>query len=386
MLGQPWLATFLVERPGPIDRVVPIPPYHDVGEAEDHVDSPAAIAGFFATMAQERFDLAIQIHGGGGNSNPFVSRFGARHAAGLRAEGVPTLDRWLPYLRDQVAIVRHLEAVGLVGAVPVTLQPHLTVTVADRAEAAAVLVHDNRALVALHPGATVARRRWPAAHFAAIGDALSVLGARVVLVGDDSERVLTAAVAGLMSAPVEDRAGRLTLGGLLGLLARCHLAVGNDSGPLHLAEAVGTATVGIDQGQNLMRYGPPTRTRYRPVVSWGNTCPVCGRDDDAGCGPQPPGSGRSRWRTSWPPRAHYSEGRIERTGAPGQPVRSARRYDSPHHRLHLRAVTVTAKQDRSTARCPGGCPTRTGESGRLRSRPPPPPHSTPLPSAAAPPR
>lgn len=284
LLGRPWHAAFLAERPGPVDRVVPIPPYHGVGEPEEYADDPALVEPFFAAMAQEHFDLALQLHGGGGNSNPFIARLGARHTVGLRADGAPPLDRWLPYLRDQVEIVRYLETVGLVGAVPITLQPRLTVMAADRAEAATVRPPDSRPLVALHPGATDVCRRWPAAHFAAVGDALSAAGARIVLVGDAAERALAATVAGLMTAPTDNLAGQLTLGGLLGLLARCRLAVGNDSGPLHLAEAVGTATVGIYMGQNLMHYGPLTRMRHRPIASWRDTCPLCGRAAAAECG------------------------------------------------------------------------------------------------------
>jgi len=284
LLGQPWHADFLRGRPGPIDRVVPIPPYHGVGEPEEHRDDPALLDHFFAAMAAERFDLALQLHGGGSNSNPFIHRLGARHTAGLRADGAPPLDRWLPYLRDQVEIVRYLEVVGLVGAAPAGLQPHLAVTAADRDEALAALPPDDRPLVAIHPGATDPRRRWPAAYFATVGDALAARGVRVVLVGEARERGLTTTVAGVMGAPEIDLAGRLGLSGLLGLLARCHLAIGNDSGPLHLAEAVGTATVGVYLGRNLLHYGPLGRARHRPVASWRDNCPICGRDADAGCG------------------------------------------------------------------------------------------------------
>lgn len=286
LLGRRWHADFLAGRPGPIDRIVPIPPYHGVGEPEDHRDDPVLLDRFFAAMAAERFDLALQLHGGGGNSNPFLGRLGARHTAGLREDGAPPLDRWIPYIRDQVEIVRYLEVVGVVGAAPVGLQPHLAVTAADRDEAFAALPPDDRPLVAIHPGATDPRRRWSATHFAAVGDALAARGARVVLIGDASERDLTTTVAGLMIAPPLDLAGRLRLGGLLGLLARCHLMLGNDSGPLHLAEAVGTATVGVYWGRNLLHYGPLGRARHRPLASWRDNCPLCGRDADAGCGHQ----------------------------------------------------------------------------------------------------
>jgi ADP-heptose:LPS heptosyltransferase len=70
--------------------------------------------------------------------------------------------------------------------------------------------------------------------------------------------------------------GRISLGGLAGLLSRCAVVVSNDSGPLHLATAVGAATVGIFWAPNVITASPPLRTRHRPAISWRLNCPVCG--------------------------------------------------------------------------------------------------------------
>ena len=91
-----------------------------------------------------------------------------------------------------------------------------------------------------------------------------------------------------MSNEALNLCGRLSLGGLAGLLSRCGVVVSNDSGPLHLAGAVGAATVGIYWGPNLINAGPPTRTRHRPALSWRPDCPdcpVCGASffDGNGC-------------------------------------------------------------------------------------------------------
>lgn len=276
LLGRPWHAAFLAGRAGPIDRVVVIPPCRGVGELEDYRDDPVALARFFAALVREKIDLALQLHGGGRFSNPFIARLGARLTAGLRAGDAAPLDRWLPYDPDQHEILRFLEVAALVGAPPVTLEPRLELTTADRDEAARALPDDGRMLVALHPGASDPRRRWPVARFAAVGDALARQGARVLLVGDAGETGVTAAVAGAMATPAVDLASRLSLGGLAGLLARCRVVVGNDSGPLHIAAAVGAATVGFYWGRNLAHYGPLTRTRHRPLASWRESCPVCG--------------------------------------------------------------------------------------------------------------
>ncbi len=62
------------------------------------------------------------------------------------------------------------------------------------------------------------------------------------------------------------------------MLERADLFVGNDSGPRHLAEAVGTATVGVFTRANLVDVAPLFRARHRVLVSWASRCVVCGAD------------------------------------------------------------------------------------------------------------
>jgi ADP-heptose:LPS heptosyltransferase len=128
----------------------------------------------------------------------------------------------------------------------------------------------------LHPGAGASRRRWPPERFAAVGDALAALGMRVIVSGTDSERLIVDAVCRSMRAPAVNSCASLSLGGLVGLLSRSEVVVSNDSGPLHLAAAVGTPTVGIYWVGNLITAAPLTRARHRPVTSFRVACPVCG--------------------------------------------------------------------------------------------------------------
>ncbi|MGY1697050.1 glycosyltransferase family 9 protein [Geodermatophilus sp. SYSU D00814] len=278
-LGRPWHAELLEGRPGPWDRVVAVPPWpgvHDApGASRDHPE----VHRFLRAQRAEGYDLALQLHGGGGNSNPLVTALGARVTAGARDGGAPPLDRWLPYVYDQHEVLRCLELVGLVGAVPVTLEPRLAVTPADAAAADAVLPAGPEPLVALHPGASDPRRRWPAACFAAVAGALAADGVRVVVVGSGADdRRAADAIRAATPAPQLDLVGRLSLGALAGVLARCRVVVANDSGPRHLAAAVGTATVGVFLEHNLLNAGPLTRRRHRVAVSARTDCPVCGVD------------------------------------------------------------------------------------------------------------
>jgi hypothetical protein len=180
----------------------------------------------------------------------------ARGQGDRRVTGTPPLDRTLPYTRDQHEIHRFLEVVSQVGAAPVTLEPRLEVTATDRAEAAAALAEDDRPLVVLHPGANDPRRRWPVERLAMVGCELARKGARLAVVGTAAEQPLAGRLVDGLDGDAADLAGRLGLGGLAGLLEQAILLVGNDSGPRHLAAAVGTATVAVHWGVSLGSYGP----------------------------------------------------------------------------------------------------------------------------------
>jgi ADP-heptose:LPS heptosyltransferase len=276
LLATPWHRDFLTGRPGPVDRVVPVPVsmgVRDPGPGE--VEDPEKQREFFAEMRRERFDLVVQLHGGGRYSNPFVRRLGARVTAGMRTPDAEELDRWLPYVYYQPEVLRFLEAVGQVGASPVLLEPEIAVTAADRAAAATALDGVAPPVAILHPGARDPRRRWPAARFAAVGDALAAAGASVVLTGSAEERGVVREVVSAMRAPSRQLVSSLTLGGLAGALERAAVVVANDTGPRHLAAAVGAATVSIYWCGNLINNGPLSRARHRPHLAWTVRCPRC---------------------------------------------------------------------------------------------------------------
>ncbi|HEX7004428.1 MAG TPA: glycosyltransferase family 9 protein [Trueperaceae bacterium] len=280
LLGRSWHEELLAGRPGPVDEVVTVPPWRGVG---DDREDPDAVEAFFEAMREREFDLALQLHGGGANSNPFVSRLGARLTVGMRAPGAPALDLTFPYIYYQQEVMRLLEVVSLVGATPVELEPRIAVTERDREEARAFLSRmggtaEDAPIAALNAGAGDTRRRWPTEKFAQVGDALMREGCRVVVTGSSADRPLAAAIEGSMRSTPLIAAGELSLGGVLGLFERSRVVVSNDSGPLHLAAAVAAPTVGIFWCGNLINAGPLFRSRRRPQISWRLDCPVCGVD------------------------------------------------------------------------------------------------------------
>lgn len=291
LLGAPWHDRLLTGRPGAVDRVRLLPQVE--GLAGQPADCPPAaeLRAFLTESKAQRYDLAVQLHGGGATSNRLVRQLGAQWTIGSCADGAPALDASVPYRYYQPEAERFLEVVGLVGAQGSATYPRFSLTHAERGAATALLPPGDP-YVAVHAGATDPRRRWPPERFAAVAGAVAANGARPVLVGSRSDATASSAVCAAMGAhqPL-DLTGSTDLGELAAVLERCAVLVGNDSGPLHLARAVGTATVGLYWCGNVINAAPPTRTRHRPLLSWTTHCAKCGADCSPAGNPYRPGDG-----------------------------------------------------------------------------------------------
>lgn len=104
--------------------------------------------------------------------------------------------------------------------------------------------------VVLHPGADAPARRWPAAGFARAAHLLAARGRRVVLTGAPDERALTAGIARNaraddLAGDVLDLAGSCGLRELAGVLSGASALISGNTGPAHLAAAVGTPVVSL---------------------------------------------------------------------------------------------------------------------------------------------
>jgi ADP-heptose:LPS heptosyltransferase len=286
VLGASWHREALDGRPGPWARVVEVPPYSGLGDQvpDDPTPDLAASRDFFAEQRAVGYDLAVQLHGGGARSNPFVSELGARLTVGSRDDGASGLDRCVRYSCDQHDTLRCLEVVGQVGAGPVWLEPWLQVTDADRRDARLALPTSGRPLVVMHPGANDPRRRWSPQRFEAVAQALVHDGCQVAIVGSgsDDERSaaqIASALADLAGDHLVSLVGRLSFGALVGVLERADLVISNDSGPRHIAAAVGTSSVSVYRVSNLLTAGPLSRDRHRVLVSYRRHCPLCGSEE-----------------------------------------------------------------------------------------------------------
>jgi ADP-heptose:LPS heptosyltransferase len=102
--------------------------------------------------------------------------------------------------------------------------------------------HLRRPYVVLHPGTSAPARAWPAERFRSTCARLSELGFEVVVTGGPAERDLTACVAG---GEGRDLGGLLDVEELAGVLAGAEAVVVGNTGPAHLAAAVGTPVVSL---------------------------------------------------------------------------------------------------------------------------------------------
>jgi ADP-heptose:LPS heptosyltransferase len=103
----------------------------------------------------------------------------------------------------------------------------------------------ERPYVVVHPGASVPARAWSPTANAALVDALVAAGRRVVVTASPDEAGVAAFVAGAPRRSVVDLGGRTDLAGLAAVLAGADAVVVGNTGPAHLAAAVGTPVVSL---------------------------------------------------------------------------------------------------------------------------------------------
>ncbi|WP_149194115.1 glycosyltransferase family 9 protein [Luteimonas suaedae] len=123
---------------------------------------------------------------------------------------------------------------------------------------------DDTPTLLISPCSSHALRNWRAERYAAVADHAVAKGWRVVLCGGRStlERDTADAIVGAMRAPALDLVGKDTLKQLPALLERADLVMTPDSGPMHIANAMGTKVLGLHAASNPERSGPYSDRRY----------------------------------------------------------------------------------------------------------------------------
>jgi len=167
---------------------------------------------------------------------------------------------------DRHEVEYNLELVSLLGASTADRVPRLTVPAHDQRIVEQLLadagVDAQRSLIALHPWTSDPVKQWPLSAVAELIEHVSLDDTvSMLLVGGPEEEERARHFLAGVRAPIASFVGRLSLRQLAALLQRCHVLVSNDSGPVHVAAAVGTPTVTLFTG----RRPAATPRRWGPV-------------------------------------------------------------------------------------------------------------------------
>lgn len=276
LLGRPWHKEFLINGRTSIDRVIVVPVKKGIRHEAGQIEDEQTTEQFFKNMQQEQFDIAVSFQGNGKVSNSFIKRLNAGLTVGTVCNGSEALNRSIDYYYYQSEVIRYLEVAGLIGGIPSGLEPEVNVLEQDREEIRPLLSSLSKPYIVLHPVAMDVRRMWPLKNYAPLADALKKKGCEVIFTGGPADRKQIDEIINEMNYTAVNTAGEFSLGGLTALLFRATFVIAPDTGPLHLARAVNTPTVGIYWAPNLINWGPLTRSIHRPVVSWHMPCPLCG--------------------------------------------------------------------------------------------------------------
>lgn len=204
--------------------------------------------GFLRELRRRRFDLAIDLQGLF-RTALMMAATGAQRRIGLSTarEGatwtytdvVPVAD--FNALHAVERCWRIAEALDLGDAAK---EFHIPISGDARRWAEATTNGSPRPWLMLGPGARWMTKRWPPHHFAALARRVwDAFGGTVFLVGGAEEKTAARAVRQRLSGPCRDLTGRTTLPRLAALLERADVMLANDTGPLHLAAALGRPVV-----------------------------------------------------------------------------------------------------------------------------------------------
>jgi heptosyltransferase-1 len=200
--------------------------------------------GFLNELRRRRFDLAIDLQG------LFRTALMMTATGATRRVGLSTAREGATWTYTDVVAVPDFNAVHAVdrcwlvaealGVGDVPKEFHIPILDEARHWAKAATHGYPRPWLMLGPGARWMTKRWPPENFASLARrAWDMFGGTVFFVGGAEETAAARAVRRRLSGPSRDLTGRTTLPQLAALLRRTDLMLANDTGPLHLAAALG---------------------------------------------------------------------------------------------------------------------------------------------------
>jgi len=216
---------------------------------------------FFRKLRRQNFDLVVDLQGllrsglmtAACRARRRVGLSSAREGAGWFYTDVVSV----PQPSALHAVDRYWLIAKALGVGDACKNFHLPIAESDRRWAAQLLCDCPRPWLALAVGARWETKRWPIDHFAALAHgAQSMFGGTVLFIGGPGESRLAQGVAMRLWGEVRDLTGQTTLGQLTALLSCADVLLANDSGPLHLAAALGRPVVAPYTCTKIRLHGP----------------------------------------------------------------------------------------------------------------------------------
>jgi heptosyltransferase-3 len=236
--------------------------------------------GFAWQIRRKRFDTVVDLTDG--DRAAFLAWIsGAAVRIGFNAD-----QRWIGMCYTTVVkaepeahrIERDLAALTPLGIGIRGRVPQLWLTLEDETRVERLIseigIPRDRPWIVIQPGARYWFKAWPSERFAELADRLSDrFGYQVLLGGSPQEVPLTETVVKQAKSRLLNIAGRSDIRTLAALLKRSALFVGNDTGAMHIAAAVGTPVVGLFGPSNPREWGP--RGKLAEVIYKGLDCRMC---------------------------------------------------------------------------------------------------------------
>jgi lipopolysaccharide heptosyltransferase II len=182
----------------------------------------------------------------------------------LLTKAIPVPNRGAIRAHEKFYYLELLRRAGWIEAFEDDTHIALQVPIADRQRAEQTLVNagarPNRLRVAVGAGASYGSAKcWPPERFAKVLDGIAAdTNADVILFGTAAEVPVSTAIASELQRPPIDLTGKTPIAELPALLSQCHLFLGNDSGAMHVAAAVGLPVVAV--------FGPTDPEGTAPVT------------------------------------------------------------------------------------------------------------------------